>query len=1345
MTRLGLTSKRTWTPEDRRRTSLKLRHQLRVHRLQRTCKQIRWRPSTRRIPPTVQRAIMANAALAHRTQTEGGTHQPARFDTDSETIGIDNRCSACISDKQYHFEDLRPSGHIIRGFGNSKTVDVMTGTLRWKWLDDDGREHTIRIPNSFYVPSGKMRLMSPQHVAQALSQQGRGTLTETTDGAQCVLTWGTRSQYRKTIPIDNKTNVFTFHLAPGFTNFFAYCAQCNLQHEDDLEDPLALDATMVSDDEYDQDELQSPTYHREGEADDSSDNEESPEHPIRTTPLTFDLDMNESQGQQPVLIEDDEEDTQPKNHAAEFLKYHHKYNHCSPTKIQAMARKGELPSYLAKCDVPVCSACQFGKATRRPWRNKNKKNSKKTRSVTRPGQVVSVDMMEAGVPGLIAQAAGFLTKKRYTVATVYVDQYSNFSYVHYQKSTSVEETVEGKEAFERLAASYGVAVQHYHADNGTFAAKGWIDACHLKKQTISFAGVYAHHQNGKAEVRIKHLQDLARTSLIHAAKRWPEAINAHLWPYAFRMANLSINATPWLGDPKKRSPQEMFSGSQVDNNPKHWHHFGCPVFVLDKEVQKGRRPKGGKWMERSQIGIYLGPSPHHARSVALVLNAETGRVGPEFHVRMDSKFHSVKNSTRQERPKIQWMRMAYFLKEQGAKKKSSNDKSQREQSQTRNPLVHMHDDLPVREDQDIPVPEGDSMPNQGRRATRSQGTNEPEPIPTGPTVQPDEEPPAASPEQQPQGTRRSTRTRKGPQRLIEAMHAEMAELDVPFEVFAMEAMFPHSMEQEDVLAMKASSDPDTMYMHEAMRQPDKKEFQKAMTKEMRDQIDQGVIELVQKSDLPKGATLLPAVWQMKRKRDIKTREVKKHKARLNIDGSRMVKHRDYDLTYAPVASWGIIKLLLALVLTLGWHTVQLDYVLAFTQAPVERELYMRIPKGMEVEGGNSADYCFKLKKNTYGQKQAGRVWNQFLVKKLRECGFVQSKIDDCVFYNGKMIYVLYTDDSIIAGPDKSEINKVIEKMQKKLELTVEGDLEDFLGVNIEKKDGGYWLTQPQLINQILEALRFKQKDQPINQSTANPKSTPMVSSRILQKEPDSPDFDNQFNYRSVIGKIAYLEKGTRPELAYACHQCSRFSSDPKKAHGEAVKRIGRYLLGTADKGMFVKPDISRSFEVFVDADFCGNWDKRYGHEPDTARSRHGYVITYAGIPIVHKSQLQTEIALSSTESEYTGLSYALREAIPLMRLLKEMKEHGIPVLDHHPKVHCRVFEDNSGALEIASVHKWRPRTKHICVKLHHFRSYVTRKLVSIHKIATEDQPADIFTKPLAEELFVRHRKWLLGW
>ena len=91
-----------------------------------------------------------------------------------------------------------------------------------------------------------------------------------------------------------------------------------------------------------------------------------------------------------------------------------------------------------------------------------------------------------------------------------------------------------------------------------------------------------------------------------------------------------------------------------------------------------------------------------------------------------------------------------------------------------------------------------------------------------------------------------------------------------------------------------------------------------------------------------------------------------------------------------------------------------------------------------------------------------------------------------------------------------------------------------------------------------------------------------------------------------------------------------------------------------------------------------------------------------------------------------------------------MKEKGIDVLDHKVKVHYRVFEDNCGAIEMVVFHKWRPRTKHLATKLHHFRSYVNYGEISVHKIDTSLQPADVLTKPLNYELLKRHRKTIMG-
>ena len=135
------------------------------------------------------------------------------------------------------------------------------------------------------------------------------------------------------------------------------------------------------------------------------------------------------------------------------------------------------------------------------------------------------------------------------------------------------------------------------------------------------------------------------------------------------------------------------------------------------------------------------------------------------------------------------------------------------------------------------------------------------------------------------------------------------------------------------MAYKSTSDQDSMYLHEAMKKEDKKELLKSMMEEVRDQTDNGNFSIIKRNQVPKGSTILPCVWQMKRKRHIMTRKIKRWKARINVDGSRRTKGVHYDKLYAPVASWNAIHLLLTMILLHNWNTKQIDYVQAFTQAP----------------------------------------------------------------------------------------------------------------------------------------------------------------------------------------------------------------------------------------------------------------------------------------------------------------------------------------------------------------------------------------------------------------------------
>ena len=176
-----------------------------------------------------------------------------------------------------------------------------------------------------------------------------------------------------------------------------------------------------------------------------------------------------------------------------------------------------------------------------------------------------------------------------------------------------------------------VQVKHYHADNGRFCQKGFMQSIREKEQTISFCGVSAHFQNGKAKKRIRDLQDQARKMLLHAIAKWPQANTTHLWPYALAHAANVANHLPT--GPDGNSSLELSSGTEVRPKLKHFHTFGCPVFALDSRLQDGKFTP--KCNPRCRIGLYLGNSPRHARSISLVLYLDTAHVSPHFHVAHD--------------------------------------------------------------------------------------------------------------------------------------------------------------------------------------------------------------------------------------------------------------------------------------------------------------------------------------------------------------------------------------------------------------------------------------------------------------------------------------------------------------------------------------------------------------------------------------------------------------------------------------------------------------------------------------------------------------------------------------
>lgn len=183
--------------------------------------------------------------------------------------------------------------------------------------------------------------------------------------------------------------------------------------------------------------------------------------------------------------------------------------------------------------------------------------------------------------------SGNPTVHRYTCATSFVDHFTDFTYLKLQHSTGMEETITGKEEFEKLARENGITILAYHADNGVFASNQLRDHFTENNQQLTFSGVNAHHQNGLAERKIREIQDMTRTMLIHANHKWPSAISKNLWPYAARLACDALNNEPVTKKSSHFTPEQLFSGSSVATILKHQHPFGEPTYVLAQALQGG--------------------------------------------------------------------------------------------------------------------------------------------------------------------------------------------------------------------------------------------------------------------------------------------------------------------------------------------------------------------------------------------------------------------------------------------------------------------------------------------------------------------------------------------------------------------------------------------------------------------------------------------------------------------------------------------------------------------------------------------------------------------------------------
>ena len=193
---------------------------------------------------------------------------------------------------------------------------------------------------------------------------------------------------------------------------------------------------------------------------------------------------------------------------------------------------------------------------------------------------------------------------------------------------------------------------------------------------------------------------------------------------------------------------------------------------------------------------------------------------------------------------------------------------------------------------------------------------------------------------------------------------------------------------------------------------------------------------------------------------------------------------------------------------------------------------------------------------------------------------------------------------------------------------------------------------------------------------------------------------------------------TRPDLAYTVGMLSRFSVHHDRSHWMAMKHLLRYIQGTKDYVLHFKRS-SRHVNGYSDSNFKGCLD--------TGKSTSGYLVQIGTNTVSWSSRKQDTVALSTTEAEYVGLVNGVKE----MEWVKAILGHiGAGVGTDKVSITYQLHGDNQGALALARNAKYHPRTKHIPARYHYLRDVLSKGLLSLHYIATNDMVADIMTKAL---------------
>ena len=439
---------------------------------------------------------------------------------------------------------------------------------------------------------------------------------------------------------------------------------------------------------------------------------------------------------------------------------------------------------------------------------------------------------------------------------------------------------------------------------------------------------------------------------------------------------------------------------------------------------------------------------------------------------------------------------------------------------------------------------------------------------------------------------------------------------------------------------------------------------------------------------------------------------------------------NYDKTTAPTVRLESFQTILHFAATFNWDLQQFDIKTAFLHGvlPEDETMFMEQPPGFEAPG--KEDWVMRLMKSIYGMKQASCVWNQTFDKAVKEMGFERLQCEWCVYRRisstGTIIFAVHIDDIISAALSPEENTHFSTLLKSQWEITELGPPSFALGIAISRNR----------VNRTVSLSQTTKIDNLVTnygQADAHSVDTPMVAGlqlhrpdKTLPTPPEISEWAEKMPYRRLVGSLMYLAVATCPDIAYAICRLSSYLDCYRPEHWDAAIRVLRYLKGSRLYALVLGRKNSLQLNGYSDSD--------YANCLDTSRSISGYCFTLGSGVISWSLRKQPTVADSSCYAEYIALHNASHKIIFLRQLL-----NGLSLL---PPGATHLFCNNNAATRLSEDHVWHSHTKHIRVKYHFTRERVLAGEITVSRVGSKNNTADIFTKPLARIDFHHLRHYL---